>query len=229
MSLYVSNLSKSFGDVPVIKDYSFEMTDGEIVMLTGGSGTGKTTFMRLINNLETADTGTIRIDDAFLCQHDEEDLTTRYVSRSEQRAYHNQIGLVFQEFALFSNLTVRENLLEGPLAQKLDTEAVLNEKAESLLEDTGILSQIDKMPHQLSGGQKQRVAIARAMMLEPKVLCLDEPTSALDEDSADSVGKLIEGIAERGTGILIVTHDEDFSKKYGTRLVSSHGFLNKTS
>ncbi len=225
MSLYVSNLSKSFGDTPVIKDYSFEMSDGEIVMLTGTSGTGKTTFMRLINNLETADTGTIRIDDDFLCKQNSDTMRADYVPRSEQRTYQNQIGLVFQEFALFSNLTVRENLLEGPLAQKLATEEALNKKAESLLEDTGILDQIDKMPHQLSGGQKQRVAIARAMMLEPKILCLDEPTSALDDDSAESVGKLIEEIADRGTGILIVTHDDEFSRKYGTRLVSSHDFL----
>ena len=107
----------------------------------------------------------------------------------------------------------------------MGTREELNAKAEELLTDMGIVDQLDKMPSQLSGGQKQRVAIARAMMLSPKVLCFDEPTSALDRESADSIGKLIQGIAQNGTGILIVTHDTPFGEKYGTRLISSSEFI----
>ena len=135
------------------------------------------------------------------------------------------MGMVFQDYALFPNFTIRENLLEAPLSQKLGTREELNAKAEELLTDMGIVDQLDKMPSQLSGGQKQRVAIARAMMLSPKVLCFDEPTSALDRESADSIGKLIQGIAQNGTCILIVTHDTPFGEKYGTRLISSSEFI----
>lgn len=223
MLLEAKNISKKYHNQPVISDFSFSIDAGEIIVLTGRSGTGKTTLMRILNNLESADSGSLTIEDTPLFK--ESAHGAAYVSRNERKLYQRKIGMVFQDYALFPNLTIRENLLEAPLAQKLGTKAELNQKAEALLEEMGIGDQLEKMPSQLSGGQKQRVAIARAMMLNPKILCFDEPTSALDRESADSIGKLIQGIAEKGTGILIVTHDTPFGEQYGTRLISSSEFV----
>lgn len=223
MLLEATNLTKDYGEGAVLKNFSFTIDQGEIVVLAGKSGTGKTTLMRIINNLERADQGTVAIAGIYLCQ--ESPNGAEYVSRKERRLYQNQIGMVFQDYSLFPNLTVLENLLEAPLAQKLGSRQDLTKKAEELLNEMDILEQKDRMPSTLSGGQKQRVAIARSMMLNPKVLCFDEPTSALDRESSDSIGRLIQGIAERGTGVLIVTHDLEFGEKYGTRILSSTTFI----
>ncbi|CZQ95000.1 abc transporter [Trichococcus palustris] len=223
MLLQAMNLSKAYNHVPVIDDFSFEIDEKEIVVLVGRSGTGKTTLMRLINNLEKADQGTISIDDAVLCKQGLRG--AEYADRKKRRIYQNKIGMVFQDYALFPNLSVLDNLLEAPLAQKLGSREELTTKAKALLEKMGLAEKIEAMPSTLSGGQKQRVAIARAMMLNPRVLCFDEPTSALDRESSDSIGELIQQIAADGTGILIVTHDTEFGQKYGTRIVSSSEFL----
>ena len=217
------NLTKSYHDITVIDDFSFHIDSSEIVVLVGRSGTGKTTLMRLLNNLEKADQGTISIEDALLCKQGLKG--AEYVDRKKRRLYQNKIGMVFQDYALFPNLSVLENLLEAPLAQKLGTREELAAKAAGLLEQRGLEDNLEAMPSTLSGGQKQRVAIARAMMLNPRVLCFDEPTSALDRESSDSIGKLIQEIAAGGTGILIVTHDTEFGQQYGTRIVSSSEFV----
>ena len=183
------NLTKSYHDITVIDDFSFHIDSSEIVVLVGRSGTGKTTLMRLLNNLEKADQGTISIEDALLCKQGLKG--AEYVDRKKRRLYQNKIGMVFQDYALFPNLSVLENLLEAPLAQKLGTREELAAKAAGLLEQMGLEDKLEAMPSTLSGGQKQRVAIARAMMLNPRVLCFDEPTSALDRESSDSIGNLI--------------------------------------
>jgi len=217
------NLKKSYHDITVIDDFSFHIDSNEIVVLVGRSGTGKTTLMRLLNNLEKADQGTISIEDAVLCKQGLKG--AEYVDRKKRRLYQNKIGMVFQDYALFPNLSVLDNLLEAPLAQKLGSREDLTAKAAGLLEQMGLADKLEAMPSTLSGGQKQRVAIARAMMLNPRVLCFDEPTSALDRESSDSIGKLIQEIAASGTGILIVTHDTEFGQQYGTRIVSSSEFV----
>ena len=217
------NLTKSYHDITVIDDFSFHIDSSEIVVLVGRSGTGKTTLMRLLNNLEKADQGTISIEDALLCKQGLKG--AEYVDRKKRRLYQNKIGMVFQDYALFPNLSVLENLLEAPLAQKLGTREELAAKAAGLLEQMGLEDKLEAMPSTLSGGQKQRVAIARAMMLNPRVRCFDEPPSALDRESSDSIGKLIQEIAAGGTGILIVTHDTEFGQQYGTRIVSSSEFV----
>ncbi|MDK2780914.1 MAG: polar amino acid transport system ATP-binding protein [Trichococcus sp.] len=223
MLLNAMNLKKSYHDITVIDDFSFHIDSNEIVVLVGRSGTGKTTLMRLLNNLEKADQGTISIEDAVLCKQGLKG--AEYVDRKKRRLYQNKIGMVFQDYALFPNLSVLDNLLEAPLAQKLGSREDLTAKAAGLLEQMGLADKLEAMPSTLSGGQKQRVAIARAMMLNPRVLCFDEPTSALDRESSDSIGKLIQEIAASGTGILIVTHDTEFGQQYGTRIVSSSEFV----
>lgn len=225
MILEVKNVTKKFNGLPVIQNFDFSIAAGEIVTLVGKSGTGKTTLMRLINNLEKADSGTIKIGNQLLCETKNEQSV--YASKKDIRAYHNSIGMVFQDYQLFPNLTVLENCLEAPIAQKLDTKSNLIKKAEELLGQVGLSDKIQVMPSTLSGGQKQRVAIARAMMLNPKILCFDEPTSALDRESTVEIGKMIQKIATEQTGILIVTHDLEFAEDIGTRVVSSEEFINK--
>ena len=225
MILEVKNVTKKFDGLPVIQNFDFSIAAGEIVTLVGKSGTGKTTLMRLINNLEKADSGTIKIGNQLLCETKNEQSV--YASKKDIRAYHNSIGMVFQDYQLFPNLTVLENCLEAPIAQKLDTKSNLIKKAEELLGQVGLSDKIQVMPSTLSGGQKQRVAIARAMMLNPKILCFDEPTSALDRESTVEIGKMIQKIATDQTGILIVTHDLEFAEDIGTRVVSSEEFINK--
>jgi|SRR5690625_847653 len=219
MILTVENLAKSFSNQTVIQDYDLTIGQNEIVALVGRSGTGKTTFLRLINNLEVADQGTIKINGDALVENGS------YASNNKQRNYQNRIGMVFQNYELFPNLNVLENLIEAPLAQKIDTKENLKNKAIELLGLMGIEDKAEAMPSTLSGGQAQRVAIARAMMLSPDILCFDEPTSALDQETATGIGQLIQDIANRGTGILIVTHDNEFAEKYATRKIYSEDFI----
>src|SRR5690625_268690 len=219
MSLIVENLSKNFNHQSVIRNYNLTIDENEIVALVGRSGTGKTTFLRLINNLELADQGTIQMNDDSLVKDG------AYVGKVGQRNYQNRMGMVFQNYELFPNLSVLENLLEAPLAQKLGSKEELKDRAMELLNSMEIVDKIDAMPSTLSGGQAQRVAIARAMMLSPDILCFDEPTSALDQETATGIGQLIQDIANRGTGILIVTHDNEFAEKYATRKIYSEDFI----
>jgi polar amino acid transport system ATP-binding protein len=219
MILSVENLTKNFDQQTVIQDYDLTISQNEIVVLVGRSGSGKTTFLRIINNLETTDQGTIKINGDTLCENGE------YAGKEQQRAYQNRIGMVFQNYELFPNLNVLDNLMEAPLAQKAASKEELKAKAMELLASMEIADKAQAMPNTLSGGQAQRVAIARAMMLNPDILCFDEPTSALDRESAAGIGNLIQEIASRGTGVLIVTHDKEFADKYGTRIIESEEFI----
>ncbi|OFT42385.1 amino acid ABC transporter ATP-binding protein [Aerococcus sp. HMSC06H08] len=222
MALYVEGLSKAYNKNQIIDQFTCQIEGGEIVILLGKSGTGKTTFMRLINNLEKADQGSIRINVQYLCQASEGG--ARYLSKADQRAYQNNLGMVFQDFQLFPNFTVLENLMEAPLAQKLASPEAIQAQALDLLAKVGLSDKAEVKPSTLSGGQKQRVAIARALMLNPDVICFDEPTSALDRESANQVGALIQELADSGQAVLIVTHDTEFGREYGTRIISSSDF-----
>ncbi|MGX7092427.1 amino acid ABC transporter ATP-binding protein [Hutsoniella sourekii] len=221
MGLKVTNISKKFGNQTVIDNYSFSMAPGEVVIVLGESGSGKTTLLRMINHLETVDSGSISINDTYLVEDG------NYRSRHEIQDYQFKIGLVFQDYQLFPNLSVEENLLLAPLANQFAPANELKAKAKALLEEMGVYGKGQAMPDQLSGGQKQRVAIARALMLEPDLICFDEPTSALDEKTVSKVAEIIQQLAKNGKMVLIITHDRALVDSMGSqaRVIESSSFI----
>lgn len=197
--LIIENLSKSFGQKQVLKDINLKVQPGEILMVTGESGVGKTTLIRCLCGLENYDKGNIK-----------------HISNGK-KAGENFIGLVSQNFDLFPHFTVLKNITYPLIKAKgLDKKAAIL-KAQKLLGFLSLKGLENHYPYQLSGGQKQRVAIARALAMEPQFICFDEPTSALDYKLRDSVGDLIETVAKQGMGVIVITHDRDFAKTYAHR------------
>ena len=199
--LEVSNLKKGFGATDVLKGVSFSLEQGQVLAIIGSSGSGKTTLLRCLNFRETPDSGQISVDGKCL--------TGSQLTEEQIRQNRLNFGLVFQNFNLFPQYTVLENVM---LAPKLLGKGNIREKALSLLEQVGLLQKISSYPWQLSGGQQQRVAIARALALEPKVLCFDEPTSALDPELTGEVLRVIRGLKEKNTTMIVVTHEMEFAR-----------------
>lgn len=198
--LEVQELKKSFGGRQILDGVDLTVKDGEILCIVGPSGAGKTTLLRCITGLEAADSGKFLIDGR--------PFDPQGTDRSD-----SVIGVVFQDFNLFPNLTVIENITLAPMLvlKRAKTDAL--QEAEKLLKELGLDGKGDLYPYQLSGGQKQRVAIARALAMKPKILCYDEPTSALDPNLRDEVAKLILGLKKDGMTQLVVTHDMEFAQK----------------
>lgn len=218
MVLEIKNLSKNFGKTVVFKDISFSVNKGEIVCIRGKSGEGKTTLLRCINNLETPDKGSIKINNNYLCSETNGKMTL--AQKSELQSIRQEIGLVFQNFNLFPHLTVMENLLEAPLFLKKMPLEKIKVKAKELLKQLELEGKENNYPFQLSGGQKQRVAIARACMLNPSILCFDEPTSALDESTRNQISKIIKTLSKQGIAIIIVTHDNAFVDEIAEKIIT---------
>ncbi len=202
--LEVNNLKKGFGDTDVLKGVSFQLEQGQVLAIIGSSGSGKTTLLRCLNFLEQPDEGEIRVQGQILTGAD--------LSEAQIRQNRLNFGLVFQNFNLFPQYTVLENVTLAPTLLRKGSPDALREKALSLLDQVGLLSKKDSYPWQLSGGQQQRVAIARALALEPKVLCFDEPTSALDPELTGEVLRVIRGLKEKNTTMIVVTHEMEFAK-----------------
>ncbi len=217
--LEAQNISKSFGENKIINDFSFQVNSNEIVVMEGKSGTGKTTLMRIINNLEVTDAGTLTVNNHTLFKDGV------YQSKEEISKYQLSIGMVFQNFALFPHLSVYENLCIAPKYLKLLSEDESRDKASQILQSLDILDKIDAMPSTLSGGQKQRVAVARAIMLEPKLICFDEPTSALDKDSIGNVIEIVKDLKSKDMGVFIISHDINFASSVADTLLHSREFL----
>lgn len=196
--LKVENLNKSFGDKKVLKDINLQVEKGDIFMITGESGVGKTTLIRCLCELETYDSGKISFS-------------------NDGKDDVNNIGLVFQGFNLFSHFSVMKNIIYPLIKVKRVNKLEAKEKATELLELLGLTGLEGSYPYQLSGGQKQRVAIARALAMEPKFLCFDEPTSALDYKLRDSVGEILKTVASKGMGVIVITHDREFANKYANK------------
>jgi len=218
MVLLVENLSKSFGNNEVFHDISFSVNIGEIVCIRGKSGEGKTTLLRCLTSLETADKGSIKINNMYLCKEDNNNI--KYAQKNDLQAIRQEIGLVFQNFNLFPHMNIMENLMEAPLFLKNDTRENIKSRAEELLKSLELEGKEDSYPFQLSGGQQQRVAIARACMLNPSVLCFDEPTSALDDQTRGQISKIIKYLSSEGIAIIIVTHDNAFADEIAHRIIT---------
>lgn len=225
--LEVKNIHKSFGKTEVLKGVDFSMEEGEIISVLGSSGSGKTTLLRCINFLETAEQGIIKINGEIIFNGEE-----KKPSPAELRRRQLNFGLVFQQFNLFPQYTVKENVMLAPklLAKenpkyKQNKEKYIKEiedKACDLLTRVGLSDKMDFYPCELSGGQQQRVSIARALALEPKVLFFDEPTSALDPELTGEILKVIKSLAEKHMTMIIVTHEIEFAKNVSDRIIFMH-------
>lgn len=215
--LKVSNIRKHFGNVEVLKGVHLEIKPGEILVVVGKSGGGKTTFLRCVNALEHCDVGDIEINGKALCKDG------KYIDKKQLRELRKDIGLVFQSFNLFPHMSVLENLIEAPQKVLGMSKEEATKKAEETLGFLGLLDKKANYPFQLSGGQKQRVAIGRALVLEPKIMCFDEPTSALDPSLTGEVANLIKSLSSKGMSMMIITHDMDFAKRVADRIVSMKG------
>ena len=202
--LEVTNLKKGFGETDVLKGVSFSLEQGQVLAIIGSSGSGKTTLLRCLNFLETADEGQIRVNGKLL--------TGENLTEAQIRENRLHFGLVFQNFNLFPQYTVLQNITLAPSLLKKGTAARMKENALQLLEQVGLAQKADAYPYQLSGGQQQRVAIARALALDPQVLCFDEPTSALDPELTGEVLRVIRGLKNKNNTMIVVTHEMEFAK-----------------
>lgn len=223
--LKISNIKKSFGSTEVLKGVDLEVNEGEVISIIGSSGSGKTTFLRCIDFLETADCGTIELDGSLI--FDGADKT----SKSAAAIRRNQLnfGFVFQSFNLFPQYNVLENVMLAPklLAKersdyKQNKDKILAEikaDAEELLASSGLSDKTENYPCELSGGQQQRVAIVRALILKPKIMLFDEPTSALDPEITREVLRVIKSLADKRMTMIIVTHEMSFAKNISDRVI----------
>ena len=212
IKIKVDKLRKCFGDLEVLKDISTEITEGEVVVILGPSGSGKSTFLRCLNRLEDATAGTIIVDDI--------DITTKKVNMNKVR---ENIGMVFQQFNLFNNMNVLDNLMLAPLELKKADKKEARARAEEMLKRVDLLEKADSYPSQLSGGQKQRVAIARALCMKPDIMLFDEPTSALDPEMVGEVLAVMKQLAADGMTMVIVTHEIGFAREVADRVIFMDG------
>lgn len=206
----LQNVTKKFGSLTVLDGMSLDIYEHEVVVLCGPSGGGKSTLLRTINGLEKIDSGKII--------YRGQEVTHRNI-----REIRKHIGMVFQQFNLFSNLTVKDNLLIAPIKTQKKNKDEMLQKAKEYLEVFGIADKLDAYPHQLSGGQKQRVAIVRALMLEPDLMLFDEPTSALDPEMIKEVLDAIRRLSQIGMTMVIVTHEMGFAREVASRVCFLEG------
>ena len=215
MGIVVQGLSKAFGSTTVLKDISFSIPRGETTVLLGASGAGKSTLMRMLNLLETPDTGTMNIADMSFSFSDKTDEKQLNKQASKLR---RKVGMVFQQYNLWPHMTVLQNLIEAPIVQGSPKQEAIT-RARELLERVGLSDKADAWPSSLSGGQQQRVAIARALMLSPDVLLFDEPTAALDPAITNQVVEVIRELSQSGITQVVVTHEVEFAKKIASRVI----------
>ena len=202
------DVCKSFGSVNVLKGISTEIKKGEVVVIIGPSGSGKSTFLRCLNRLEEPTSGQVIFEGKDICGKGQDINVLR-----------QKMGMVFQQFNLFNNLTVMENITIGPRLVKKQSEEQAEAAAMKLLERVGLADKAGEYPSKLSGGQKQRIAIVRALAMEPDVMLFDEPTSALDPEMVGEVLEVMKDLASTGITMVVVTHEMGFAKKVGTRVL----------
>ena len=208
----VKNLSKSFGDHLVLDGISEHISPGEKVVVIGPSGSGKSTFLRCLNLLETPTSGSITFQGQEITD-----------PKADINAIRRQMGMVFQHFNLFPNMTIRKNITLAPVRTKLMTQEEADETATALLKRVNLEEKADAYPAQLSGGQKQRIAIVRALAMKPKLMLFDEPTSALDPEMVGEVLDVMKELAREGMTMVVVTHEMGFAREVGSRVLFMDG------
>ena len=204
----LKGVNKHFGEYHALRDINLEVPAGQVVVILGPSGSGKSTLCRTINRLETIDDGEIRIDGELLPEEGKD--------LAKLRA---EVGMVFQQFNLFSHMTIRDNVTLAPTKVRKVSKEEARKTAEKLLDRVGIAAQAGKYPAQLSGGQQQRVAIARALAMDPKVMLFDEPTSALDPEMINEVLDVMTDLAKGGMTMVVVTHEMSFARRVADRVL----------
>jgi polar amino acid transport system ATP-binding protein len=215
------NVYKSFGLNEVLKGINLEVNRGEVVCLLGASGSGKSTFLRCINHLETLSNGRIWVGDKVVGYRQDGNRLFE-LSDKEAARQRRSIGMVFQRFNLFPHMTVLENIIEGPVLVKKEKPAEAKRRASEMLARVGLEGREDSYPRQLSGGQQQRVAIARALAMEPELILFDEPTSALDPELVGEVLDVMQDLARSGLTMIVVTHEIGFAKEVADRVAFMH-------
>ena len=210
--IVVKDLCKSFGDHLVLDGISERIRPGEKVVVIGPSGSGKSTFLRCLNLLETPTSGSITFEGQEITD-----------PKADINAIRRQMGMVFQHFNLFPNMTIRKNITLAPVRTKLMTQAEADDTATALLKRVNLEEKADAYPAQLSGGQKQRIAIVRALAMKPKLMLFDEPTSALDPEMVGEVLEVMKELAEEGMTMVVVTHEMGFAREVGTRVLFMDG------
>lgn len=221
-ALKIDNLHKRFGTLEVLKGISMEAQKGDVIAILGASGSGKSTFLRCINLLETPNSGDVYLAGEKIAMKQNRrgvliPKNLRQVERMRER-----LAMVFQGFNLWSHMTVLENVMEGPVYVQKKPKAKAREKAEALLTKVGLQGHANKYPTHLSGGQQQRVAIARALAMDPDILLFDEPTSALDPELVGEVLAVMHQLAEEGRTMLVVTHEMAFARDVSSKTVFLH-------
>ena len=204
----VTNLQKSFKDLQVLKKIDIEVQEGEVVCVIGPSGSGKSTFLRCLNKLEEPTGGTVIIDGYNITD-----------KKTDINKVRENIGMVFQQFNLFPNMTVKKNIMLAPIECKKMNKEQAEKTAIELLQKVGLSDKADVYPIQLSGGQQQRVAIARALAMNPDIMLFDEPTSALDPEMVGEVLNVIRELAKQGMTMIIVTHEMGFAREVANRVI----------
>ena len=213
--LEIYDIKKSFGKTEVLKGISFSLNKGEVLSIIGSSGSGKTTLLRCLNFLEFADSGKIAVNGETIFDGE----SAKKLSDNGIRKNRLHFGLVFQSFNLFPQYSVLKNVMLAPTLLKRGTPEEIECKARALIDRVGLTEKIGNYPCELSGGQQQRVAIARALALEPDILCFDEPTSALDPELTGEVLKVIKGLKNTDSTMIVVTHEMEFAKNVSDKVL----------
>ena len=213
--LQVEHVAKKFGDRQVLEDVNLKVNQGDVVVILGPSGSGKTTFLRCLNHLEKADSGSLKLADK---DYDLGKLTKKDILEIRQKT-----AFVFQHYNLFANKTALENILEGLIIARKIPKEEATKRAEAALEKVGLLAYKDYYPSQLSGGQQQRIGIARAIAVKPEVILLDEPTSALDPELVGDVLGVLKQLAKEGVTMVVVTHEMGFARDVANHVIFMDG------
>ena len=218
-ALEIRNLKKSFGNLEVIKDLSLTAKKGDVICVIGSSGSGKSTLLRCVNLLETPDSGEVYVNGELIKMKKNKNGKLIAAEQNQVDRMRSKLGMVFQDFNLWSHMTVLQNVTEAPIQVQKIEKNVARKNGYLLLEKVGIAEKADQYPSRLSGGQQQRAAIARALAMNPDVMLFDEPTSSLDPELVGEVLRVMKSLAEEGRTMIIVTHEMRFAKEVASKVI----------